>query len=365
MGQRQRFDRPGARHHVVNRGIGKRLMFAGRRDRRHFLSQLARAFRRNQLHVELYSLMGNHFHLIVRTDEGTLSEGMRRVQNGFSRWFNRRNRRDGPLVRARFRSRPIRSRGHLFAAIPYLDFNPVKAGLCGDPGEWEGGSARHYLADRYPAWLSVQRIRAIVAQHGRANEPFEKTYRRLFGSAPTPRETELVEQGFRTGLPADDDLDYLLEAPNERALRWIEAKARNADGRKPACALLPPSALEAAVTGAIHDQGPLLIKRSRKACDAWPLILFGLQNATAGMSCTALALRHVVSVSTASRYVCVHRGLLRANPDYARPAGLSPRRRSSRRTTEYECRRNSPHSVSLGIGTPVSGPHRFSARAPL
>lgn len=138
MGQRHRYDGPGVRHHFMNRGIAKRLVFAGRRDRRQFLSELARAFRRGQLQVEAYSLMGTHFHMIVRTEHGTLSEGMRRVQNGFSRWFNRRNRRDGPLVRARFRSRPIRSRAHLFAALPYVDFNPVKARLCRTPGEYEG-----------------------------------------------------------------------------------------------------------------------------------------------------------------------------------------------------------------------------------
>ena len=57
MGQRHRRDGPGVRHHVINRGIGKRLMFAGRRDRRQFLVQLAGATRREQLQGEAYSLM--------------------------------------------------------------------------------------------------------------------------------------------------------------------------------------------------------------------------------------------------------------------------------------------------------------------
>lgn len=302
---------------MMNRGIGKRLMFAGRRDRRQFLAEVAHAFRRSQLEVQVYSLMGNHFHLIVRSEEGTLSEGMRRVQNGFSRWFNRRNRRDGPLVRARFRSRPIRSRAHLFAAVPYVDFNPVTARLCQTPGEYEGGSAHHYLADRFPPWLASDPLRRIVARLGRDGETVAQTYRRVFGLPPTVAEIELIESRFRFRATTADDLDYVLEAPGARALQWIEEKARNADGMRPACALLPPSALEEAVRRLRARIGALSIRRSRKAWDAWPLVLFGLQNATAGMGCAALAARHAVSMSTAGRYVCAHRELVVRHPEYA------------------------------------------------
>lgn len=322
MGQRHRHDGPGARHHVMNRGIGKRLMFAGRRDRRQFLAELVRAFRRNQLQVELYSLMGSHFHLIVRTERGTLSEGMRRVQNGYSRWFNRRNRRDGPLVRARFRSRRIRSRAHLCAAIPYIDFNPVKAGLCRAPGEYEGSSARHYLADSHPLWLQTEHIRRLVAGISKDGETVGQTYRRLFGTPPTAGEIELIESGFRSRSGSADDLDYILEAPSARALRWIEDKARNADGLKPACALLPPLALEASVRRVRAALETLVIKRSRKTWDAWPLVLFGLQNAMAGLGCAALAARHAVSVSTASRYVRAHRDLVVEHAPYAEACRL-------------------------------------------
>jgi hypothetical protein len=306
----------------MNRGIAKRLMFAGRRDRRQFLAELARAYRRHQLQVELFSLMGSHFHLIVWTEGGTLSEGMRRVQNGFSRWFNRRNRRDGPLVRARFRSVVIRSRAHLFAAMPYVDFNPVKARLCRTPGEYEGGSARHYLADRFPPWLRSERIREMVAFFGDEAETGGETYRRLFGSPPTLAEIELIEGGFRSHGEWTDDLDYLLEAPGARALQWIEEKARNADGLRPACALLAPSLLEVSIQQVKEGLGPLPIRRSRKAWDAWPLMLFGLQNTTAGLSCTALASRHGVSVSTAGRYVRVHRELVTEHPAYAEACRL-------------------------------------------
>jgi hypothetical protein len=310
----------------MNRGIAKRLMFAGRRDRRQFLYELARAFRRSQLIVEAYSLLGTHYHLLVRTAEGTLSEGMRRVQNGFSRWFNRRNRRDGGLVRGRFRSRPVTSKAHLFATLPYLDFNPIKAKLCKSPTDWEAGSARHYASGEYPRWLTPVGIHAALAPHQRPGETLPATYARLFSSGPSPLETKLIEARFNSPAGMGDDLDYLLEASGESALRWIEAKARNADGLRPACALLPAEAIEAAAESLREPIGELRVKRSRKDWDAWPLLIFGLQNAMAGLGGAGLAMRHAVSGSTAGRYVQAHRQLVGENQEYAEACQLVAKR---------------------------------------
>lgn len=322
MGQRHRRDGPGARHHVINRGIGKRLMFAGRRDRRQFLVQLACASRRGQLQVEAYSLMGTHFHMIVRTNDGTLSEGMRRVQNGYSRWFNRRNQRDGHLARARFRSHPITSNAYFMACVSYVDHNPVKAGLCASPGAFAGGSARGYMSGRLSPWIRTEGVFRLVDSFRGQGETRPQAYARIFGTPPSSEERELIESNF-SGQPTDaGDLDFVLEAPNERALRWIEAKARNADGLKPARALIAPSAIQHAVDEHRLSIGPLRIKRTRKSWDGWQLILFGLESTTAGMSGAALALRHRVSTSTASRYVHAHRHVLTEDSEYARACGL-------------------------------------------
>ncbi len=322
MGQRQRYDGPGVRHHVMNRGIAKRLMFAGRRDRRQFLAELARAFRRNQLIVEAYSLVGTHFHLLARTERGTLSEAMRRVQNGFSRWFNRRNRRDGPLVRARFGSRPVVCKAHLFASLPYIDFNLVEAKLCRSPLDWEGGSARHHVSGRFPRWLVPDGIHAALDEHTQPGESAHEAYARLFSRGPTPLEIKMIEARFSSPPGAGDDLDYLLEAPNEHALRWIEAKAENADGLRPACALLPPEALEFGAHELREGMGVLRLKRGRASVDAWPILLFGLQNAMAGLGGAGLAARHGVSESTAGRYVRLHRQAVGEHEEYAEACSL-------------------------------------------
>ena len=65
---------------------------------RYFLSRVARAVRRGEIEVHSFCIMATHFHLLVRSPTGRLSEAMRRIQNEYVRYFNRKRRRDGEDV---------------------------------------------------------------------------------------------------------------------------------------------------------------------------------------------------------------------------------------------------------------------------
>ena len=89
MGRNPRCDGSGSWHNVMNRGIARRMVFERRADVRYFLSRVARA--------------------------------VRRIQNEYVRWFNRCRRRDGPLFRGRFRSKPVDSLIYRYVLVRYLD----------------------------------------------------------------------------------------------------------------------------------------------------------------------------------------------------------------------------------------------------
>ena len=74
MGQRRRHDGPGVWHHVANRGIARRSVFEVSADVRFFLSRLARAYRKGLLEIHGYCMMITHFHLLVRSPVGQLSD---------------------------------------------------------------------------------------------------------------------------------------------------------------------------------------------------------------------------------------------------------------------------------------------------
>ncbi len=72
MPRRDRGDRPGSTHHVMNRGISRRTIFLVDADRRYFLSRVAREVRSGVLILHAFVLMDNHFHLLVRSSVGRL-----------------------------------------------------------------------------------------------------------------------------------------------------------------------------------------------------------------------------------------------------------------------------------------------------
>ena len=70
-----------------------------------------------------------------------LGEYMRVLKQGFSCWYNRRAEREGTLWEGRYRSVVVEGTPvALMSVAAYIDLNPVRAGLCGDPMDyhWNG-----------------------------------------------------------------------------------------------------------------------------------------------------------------------------------------------------------------------------------
>ena len=80
--------------------------------------------------------MGNHFHLILLTPHGNVSEFMQQLEGRFAKYFNWRHGHVGHLFQGRFVGVIIESDIHLFTATWYVFMNPVKAGFVGHPQEW-------------------------------------------------------------------------------------------------------------------------------------------------------------------------------------------------------------------------------------
>ena len=79
MSRPLRIQYPGALYHVMNRGTARQPTFTDDRDCQAFLDTVAEAFRLWGIEVFAYSLMGNHYHLCLRTPKGNLSRVMRHV----------------------------------------------------------------------------------------------------------------------------------------------------------------------------------------------------------------------------------------------------------------------------------------------
>jgi putative transposase len=117
--------------HVGARGNNKRPIFRSDDDRNQLLRMLDRTARRQEWAVHAYALMRNHFHLILRVEDGRLADGMRRVNGGYALWFNGESGRIDHLFGRRYWSERLEDERRYFAALRYVITNPARAGVPG------------------------------------------------------------------------------------------------------------------------------------------------------------------------------------------------------------------------------------------
>ena len=73
--------------------------------------------------------MNNHYHLLLRTPEPNLVQGMSWFQHTWTRRFNARHRLWGHLFGGPHKAKPVEEGDYLTRLIGYLHLNPVRAGL--------------------------------------------------------------------------------------------------------------------------------------------------------------------------------------------------------------------------------------------
>ena len=166
----------GTLFHVGSKGNNARRIYADDLERRVFLMLLDKHAKRQDWIVLTYVLMSNHFHLLLRLRAPTLSVGMCGLNGEFSRFTGARHRRQpGHLFKNRFWSEPIEDDAHLLATARYIALNPVRAGICPDPGDWPwssyGAIAGHEFA---PGFLAADEL---LKHFGRSPEIARCDYR--------------------------------------------------------------------------------------------------------------------------------------------------------------------------------------------
>lgn len=132
MPRQPRLDSPGVLHHVMARGIERRMIFTDDKDRNDFIFRLSVLAEARNFMVYAWTLMPNHFHLLVRTGNRSLSGNMRALLTGYAGYYNRRHRRHGHLFQNRFKSIVCDEENYFLELVRYLHLNPLRAGIVKD-----------------------------------------------------------------------------------------------------------------------------------------------------------------------------------------------------------------------------------------
>ena len=145
---------PGEWYHCYSRGVDKRVLFMDTSEYERFQMQLYAANSiipiqvstvtkhdegptldmilaqaRNERLVDLgaYALMPNHYHLLLRERiEGGVTSFMRRLNTGYTMYFNKRHERTGALFSGAFKASHVDTQAYLQRLVHYIHGNPAE-----------------------------------------------------------------------------------------------------------------------------------------------------------------------------------------------------------------------------------------------
>lgn len=154
-------------YHIYNRGSEKRPIFDKRSDYKRFLKTLSYyqlegpkpklshfSFLSIQkpdplkkiVEILAYCLMPNHFHLILKQlSEKGVTEFMSKLSNSYTKYYNTKNNRVGPLFQGEFKSVLVESDEQLIHLSRYIHLNPLASALCKNPEDYEWSSYNEYF----------------------------------------------------------------------------------------------------------------------------------------------------------------------------------------------------------------------------
>ena len=164
---------PGAIYHITSRGNGGLPIFADDVDRHALLLLFHETVSRFNWLFYAYCLMDNHYHLLVETIDGNLSQGMRHINGVYTQRHNRRNNRAGHIFQGRFKSILVERESYLLEICRYVVLNPVRAGMVKLPEQYVWSSYRVTSGlDKKPSFLEIDWVLAQFA--GKKHEAREQ-----------------------------------------------------------------------------------------------------------------------------------------------------------------------------------------------
>jgi putative transposase len=208
MSRQIRIQFPGAVYHVTARGNQGNIIFNDDSDRQIFLMLLAQMARQYGVTIHTYCLMPNHYHLVVETPRGNLSQSIGWLQVTYTVRFNRRHKRYGHLFQGRFKALLIEADRYAYTVTLYIHLNPVRPKEKTDILPME----KMHILDSYP-WSSHQSYAGIIKEPkwldmswlqywGDKKLSAQKVYRESIGrmfNKPVERVWDNVQHGIVLG----------------------------------------------------------------------------------------------------------------------------------------------------------------------
>lgn len=174
-------------YHIYSRGVAKQTVFNDDNDYAVFISLFKRYLSakeiknksrhsypnyKGRLELLSYCLMPNHIHLLVyQEDERAIVDFMRSLLTSYGMYFNKINKREGPLFQSNYLASLIDAQSYLEHISRYIHLNPEN---------WETSnttSLGYYLGNRSADWINRDKILGMFDMNKEKYRAFLKDYK--------------------------------------------------------------------------------------------------------------------------------------------------------------------------------------------
>ena len=228
MARPLRLEFAGPLYHVTPRGDWREDIYEDDEDRQAFLSVLAGVAERLNWRVHAYSLMSNHYHLLVETPDGNLAKAKRQLNGVYTQYGNRRHRRSGHLFQGRYKAILVQKALYLLEVARYVVLNPVRAQMVRSAGDWPWSRYRATAGRcETPAWLTIDWVLSAFA--GRRSDAVLAYRRFVSGGRGQPAPSQSLANPVLLGNEyLVDDLDtYIWAIKCKHLVQQRETSARS------------------------------------------------------------------------------------------------------------------------------------------
>lgn len=176
MPRQKRADEAGVIYHAINRGNARQKIFLKQENYDAFIRVLAEGLEKYPVELFSFTLMPNHWHLVVRPQQdGQMGRLLRWVTATHSLRYqgHYRTRGEGHIYQSRFKSFPVQDDTHFYVLCRYVERNPLRANLVKHAEGWQYGSLFRWnqSAEPLPKILSPRPIPRLPNWIQRVNEP--------------------------------------------------------------------------------------------------------------------------------------------------------------------------------------------------
>lgn len=246
MGRPLRIEYPGAFYHITSRGNERKDIFKSQRDREKFLTYLQTATDRYSATIHAYCLMSNHYHLLLETPDGNLSQIMRLINGAYTNYYNTKRNRAGHLFQGRFKAILVEANEYAVELSRYIHLNPVRAKMAEKPEAYQWSSYRAYIGEsKAPEWLKTGFILGYFGTKGQAaGKSYHRFVHELVGEEReftldcskatailgSPEFMAFIEDKYILSREPDRNLPELRKLPRRLSLEAIIEEARGCFG---------------------------------------------------------------------------------------------------------------------------------------